>query len=219
EFCIALALRNYEQFIMLGAEYLGLESLPEKLRPLISIYDRLRKGAPDTNGKVFCIGLSKTGTKSLARALEVLGYSTAHWINPFSCEILSQDYLILFDAFSDIPISFKFERCVAAFPSAKFIYTERPIDSWVNSFQHHFMSAHGCGTWSEINELVNRGDSPYGELFRLMHNELYLQHATAETAYRHHEARVLNFFQAERKQQLLRFNLWNGDGWEKLCEF
>ena len=62
-----------------------------------------------TNSKVFGIGLSKTGTSSLAKALDILGYKTLD--NPGierylagNIDSLDKELLDTYEAFTDTPI-------------------------------------------------------------------------------------------------------------------
>ena len=58
------------------------------------------------NYKIFGIGLGKTGTTSLARALNILGYKTNHYPNPD--KMLKRDFeelLMTYDALSDNPVA------------------------------------------------------------------------------------------------------------------
>ena len=94
--------------------------------------------------KVFCVGFHKTGTKSLARALEILGYRVtgpngardpriAERALPMALDIASR-----FDAFNDNPWSVLFRELDAAFPGSRFILTLRAPDSWIDSVVRHF---------------------------------------------------------------------------------
>ncbi len=94
--------------------------------------------------KVFCVGRNKTGTTSLAKALEELGLVVAPQ-PPFEKLIADWKrrdfrklirYCRLYQAFQDIPFSwpFTFQMVDRAFPGSKFILTERDSpEQWYDS--------------------------------------------------------------------------------------
>jgi len=99
------------------------------------------------NEKVFCVGLNKTGTSSLAYDLGNLGYKVwgneenlLHSQHKFSNNSIGT-YIDLiekteYNFFNDIPLSCPgiSERIVELYPSSKFILTVRKNeDKWVNS--------------------------------------------------------------------------------------
>lgn len=93
--------------------------------------------------KIFCIGLSRTGTTSLNRALEILGFNSMHYLNPsdYLSELLQGNYnwniINRYDAVSDIPICDYFTELNYRFPNSKFILTIRPnMEEWLKSCQH-----------------------------------------------------------------------------------
>ncbi len=81
-------------------------------------------------GKIFGIGLMKTGTTSLCHALEILGYSAIQ--SPEPLERINQ-----YDAAADRNITENFEYLDRLYPGSKFIYTIRDTSSWIQSFLHH----------------------------------------------------------------------------------
>jgi hypothetical protein len=103
--------------------------------------------------KVFCIGRNKTGTTSIAAALNELGYRVAP---QRPAEMLLEDwsrrdfkklkrFCRRYDAFQDVPFSypFTFQEMDQAFPHAKFILTVRDsADAWYRSLT----SFHAKGT-------------------------------------------------------------------------
>ena len=67
---------------------------------------------------IFCIGLSKTGTTSVHRALEILGLRSVHC--PDARSMLDGDFSVLdgFDAAVDISVSCCFDRWIARLSEA-----------------------------------------------------------------------------------------------------
>ena len=99
---------------------------------------------PDGAGKVFCLGLNKTGTTTMEAALRELGYDMGsqrrgekllqHWLARDFASILA--FARTADAFQDIPFSlpFTYQALDMAFPQAKFILTVRSsADEWYDS--------------------------------------------------------------------------------------
>ena len=101
--------------------------------------------------KVICAGLAKTGTTSLANALQVLGYNVydfrehykfhlQQWRDSFETD-RHPNFKEIYqgvDAVTDIPPAFWFEEISAAFPKAKVILTVRDSeDAWLKSWKEH----------------------------------------------------------------------------------
>ena len=159
--------------------------------------------------KVFGIGFHKTGTKSLAEALTVLGYRVcgpttvkrdpdlANNALPNALPLAEQ-----FDAFQDNPWPMLFREMDAHFPGSKFVLTIRPTDEWYRSVLHFF---------GERETPMRRwiyGDgagSPVG-------NE-----AVYKARYDAHNADVRAYF-ASRPESLFVLNLPQAN-WADLCAF
>jgi hypothetical protein len=65
--------------------------------------------------------------------LATLGFASVDWLNPLSGELIDDDDLALFEAFTDAPSCKSFERYYCMFPSAKFVYTIQRADDWERS--------------------------------------------------------------------------------------
>ncbi|CAK8689430.1 unnamed protein product [Clavelina lepadiformis] len=103
--------------------------------------------------KVICAGASKTGTKSLAKALRILGYNEVYdaeeaaefafkewediWLGKQTSldVILDSVYSKNVEAVVDIPHSAFFEQFLERWPEAKVILTLRDEDDWFQSFK------------------------------------------------------------------------------------
>ena len=87
--------------------------------------------------KIFGIGLSRTGTQSLSRALRTLEYRTAHYPNIVYYRLGRADIDInevkKYDAVTDIPVARFYKELDIAFPGSKFILTIRNAKKWVES--------------------------------------------------------------------------------------
>lgn len=161
------------------------------------------------DNKVFCIGMFKTGTTSLGRAFDVLGYRTMHgpwwpkdrmivddWYEKAE-EWSKYDDIIKqqttnFNAFEDYPWMFCYEKCNQWYPKAKFILTLRDYQKVAESEVR----------WWRKNG-VSEEKIPKVEKFM--------------DRYETHKNNVLTYF--KDKDNLLQLNITEGDGWEKLCNF
>ena len=94
--------------------------------------------------KIFCIGLSRTGTKSLTAALYILGYNIIHYphdeitFNELSNGNYNFNLLDDYDGISDITISPYYTQLDKLFSNSKFILTVREKEAWLKSFEKHW---------------------------------------------------------------------------------
>lgn len=160
-------------------------------------------------------GLSKTGTRSLHKALRALGYTSLHYDTMRLNDLLDgakpganfRRYDDV-DAVLDLPASCFFEELLAAYPEAKCILTLREEDSWWQSIEEHFNRA---------IPLDSRRQDPFRWSVRtLAYGSARAEEASYRKVFRAHNARVLASLPAER---LLVMDLVGGQGWETLCPF
>jgi hypothetical protein len=157
------------------------------------------------SGKIFGIGLSKTGTTSLHHAFQDLGFVSKHF--PKLPELFTGDFRCLdeYDAASDISIAPYYPQLDAAYPGAKFILTVRKIDDWLQSLERWWRRA--------------RRPSAYMVQVRLAVYGVHTFHADRlRYVYEKHTADVEKYF-AGRPGDLLTMNICAGEGWDKLCPF
>ncbi len=169
--------------------------------------------AAGNSGKIFGIGLSKTGTTSLYAALCELGYRSGTFRHLRELQLadwfrgdFSHDYLRDLDALTDLPIGVFFPQLDQKYPGSRFILTVRDIDSWLTSVARQFsrqpepepgfrrdvrMAAYGTSVFHE-------------QRFRFV--------------YKTHQRNVKWYFD-NRPQDLLVMDICGGDGWDKLCHF
>ncbi len=168
-----------------------------------------------TQGKVFGIGLSRTGTKSLSAALTLLGFRTAHF--PQLRDRLAQgphwfdgnftiDCLAGLDAAVDLPIPVFFPQLDERYPGSKFILTVREPESWLASVERH------------LARRTVEGD-PYRRTVRLaMYGTYGFSRARFLYVMESHRRTVTWYFR-RRPDDLLVVDFCAGAGWEPLCSF
>jgi hypothetical protein len=162
--------------------------------------------------KVFGIGLGKTGTSSLHRALELLGYKSLlsgdaetmglvhraidegrpllHYLDPEPDALLDSLAIRVYFYLADVQ-----------YPGSKFILTVRDLDDWLESRRRDI---------ERIQKVNAAGGDPEGI------PKVDVDAWRAE--YVEHEAVVRAYF-ADRPDGLLVLDITAGDGWEPLCEF
>ena len=184
--------------------------------------------------KVICAGLEKTGTTSLAKALQVLGYNVydfkehrefhfQQWLDSFETD-RHPNFKEIYqgvDAVTDVPPAFWFEEISAVFPEAKVILTVRDSeDAWLKSWKDNLQLISEVKTtffikplliivpWRKLRHFV---DTVLQGIYGSVNPE-----ATAlyRVKYRQHNERVQAVIPAKK---LLVFNV--KQGWKPLCEF
>ena len=162
--------------------------------------------------KIFGIGLSKTGTSSLAHALEILGYRTKdypgiqHYV-PGDLSSIDPSVLEHYDALTDTPIPSFYRKLDQAYPGAKFILTVRDMDGWLLSCKKQFTENHARA----MNEA-------HQKLFLDLYDCTAFDEAKFRAGYERFVQGALDYFK-HRPQDLLVLNVTGGEGWEKLCPF
>lgn len=149
-------------------EFLGLENFRQLLntdsKNCPSSDEVLTQGKKykRTQRKVYGVGLSKTGTTSLHNALTLAGFRntdmaanlwtefvdkiedpTAFWDPGRSSDEVQERWQRYFkdrDSTTDLPTALFYEEALAAFPSALFVLTTRPLEAWARSAHSQFAS-------------------------------------------------------------------------------
>lgn len=164
--------------------------------------------------KVFGIGFPKTGTSSLGRALQMLGYRLQRGINvnrpnrpqielPVTREKLfnlARPYSHRYDAFEDFPWMALYREMDREHPGSKFILTVRDEAAWLRSVQRHFRTIRSRPVLYLAGE-----DGPEAS-----HEALF-------NAYRAHNKAVQDYF-SDRPGDLLLLDVDDAD-WPLLCRF
>lgn len=175
--------------------------------------------------KILGLGLSRTGTASLAAALRSLGLRTAHYplalYDPDGGGDLEryEEY----DALVDLPVPLLFARLQRRWPEARAILTVREREEWLASCATHlgrpfsrrrpyWWSDDEQGAWSaRSSELGDR-------LRREVYGSSVFDRDLFERTYDRHERAVLDAYE-ERPEHLLVLDICRGQGWQPLCKF
>jgi hypothetical protein len=162
--------------------------------------------------KIFGIGLSKTGTMSLQKALELLGFSCTRWsMELLEDVVLKKDFARVFetvkqyDSFRNWPWPLIYKELDKQFPESKFILTLRKDNkTWLRSIKEH-VAIRGPREFG-VQKLTYGYNSPRG------HEHEYIER------YERHNREVVDYFR-DRPDDLLVVCWENGDGWNRLCSF
>jgi hypothetical protein len=162
--------------------------------------------------KILGIGLGRTGTTSLALALETLGYRTKHcphfYLDGEGDLVISPEDVREYEALTDEPTILVFKHVDRRYPGSKFILTVREIRGWLTSIENN---------GNALRE-VRKQDPAVPVLFEALYGSSTFDRDAYSEAYRQHVVGVREYF-ADRPQDLLIMNICAGDGWEKLCRF
>ena len=114
-------------------------SRPGGLEPASLTRCKVRSMRP----KVFCVGFHKTGTKTLAAALRLLGYRVTgpNWTKEVDIATTASSRAMAlvdqFDAFQDNPWPLLYRELDTRCPESKFILTTRDADRWITSVSRY----------------------------------------------------------------------------------
>jgi Sulfotransferase domain len=183
---------------------------------------------------VWGIGLTRTGTTSLHRALEILGYQSVHY------PTLSQLFHQPLEAATDEPVAVTYKYLDFLHPQSKFVLTEREEDDWIRSttghrkrhFDRHrawspsespFNKPGADWIQSQVSTILGQGllrDRTVERVFTQMtlYETLEFDEERFRRGNRRYHDDVTRYF-ADRPGALLRMRICEGEGWERLCEF
>ena len=172
-------------------------------------------------GKVFGIGLSRTGTRTLAAALNLLGIHTKWYPSDQTTflELVSGKFELTvlqeYDAVTDTPVVPYYPEFDRIYPGSKFILTVREKESWLRSCKKHWASFGFSG--------AEPAQAPFWRQFACFIDCcVYGCHGfnadRFSFVYDSHVHNVQRFFE-DRPQALLVMNICDGQGWDVLCPF
>jgi hypothetical protein len=162
-------------------------------------------------GKVKCfgIGLNKTGTKTLGKALTTLGYRVASF-RPDLMDALGEgryepalSVAKHFDGFEDWPWPLLYKELDRTFPGSQFILTTRlDASTWFESLCKHSKRVGPTSFRKIAYSYTNPWENPDHHI----------------KIYNDHIENVTRYF-SDRPHQLLTLCWERGDGWPELCRF
>lgn len=162
--------------------------------------------------KVIGVGLNKTGTTSLGRAIEILGYEnhqswslekTIDWKHNKTDELIS--FISNFNNVEDFPWALIYKELDEALDNTMFILTTRSTpEKWYESQCKHYLREYRQETLY-INKTVYGYEDPHEN------KEAYI------SKYVNHNKEVREYFQS--KSNFVEVCWENGDGWQELCSF
>jgi hypothetical protein len=167
----------------------------------------------DPKTKIFGVGLSRTGTLSLSRALEMLGIETRHYPNdPRTQEELKRgryelSVLKKVQALTDITVAPFYAQLDGSFPGSKFILTTRATDDWLTSVENHFEMY-----------LEHRRDAFDDFVLACVYGTLHFSAERFRYVKESHEESVRRYFR-NTPERLLVLDVFREPGWESLCAF
>ncbi|MGF1467993.1 MAG: sulfotransferase family protein [Sandaracinaceae bacterium] len=219
--------RRIEALADLGGEAVRTLGIPERPPLARGELDRYVAGQRDrfparSTHRVFGLGLSRTGTRSLTAALHVLGIDTVHYpIDDDSLRAMTSgrlDFQLLesFDGITDITVAPYVRDLDHRYPDAKFILTVRDIEGWLRSCANHWSGR------DAFAPTTSPGQAAHMEVRRFLRAAVYgcydFQPDRFRRVYERHVADVMACF-ADRPGKLLVLDVVAGDGWEPLCAF
>jgi 3'-phosphoadenosine 5'-phosphosulfate (PAPS) 3'-phosphatase len=162
--------------------------------------------------KIFGIGLSKTGTTSLANALQLLGYKTKDnmGVVKYAKGDLSSvdlDVTDANDALTDTPIPSFYRELDARYPGSKFILTVRESEGWLKSCKKQF-----------TQRFAGVQAAAHKQLFTDLYGTDVFDSERFASGYARFVDGVREYFK-DLARDLLIINVAAGEGWDKLCPF
>ena len=165
--------------------------------------------------KYLGVGLSKTGTTSLTKAMELLGFNSIHW-NPEKLRNVifnkksSLGFKVYddFDFVCDLPASIFYKQLKEVYPKCKIILTVREENEWFESIKRHYEETipnHKFDSYL-MDEIKKTQILAYGS--EKLNKKIYIEN------YKRHNSNVLLF-----DKNALVLNITTGDGWNELCKF
>jgi sulfotransferase family protein len=160
-------------------------------------------------GKIFGIGLQRTGTTSLYFALKELGINTAPNAIPLfynqKDEILEQ-----YDAFMDNPVPLIYQQIDKCIPKCKFILTTRSQELWLKSVQWLFEK--------ELKTLNPKLQKVANDIHHSFYGSEQFNRDIFSSKWQVYHQEVLQYFM-NRKEDLLVLDLESEFEWDPLCRF
>lgn len=207
---------------------LGIEEKPAFTREQLDAWleenrTRITYGSSgESKSKIFGLGLSRTGTRSLTSALQVLGYDCSHYpIDEDTYTELSHaqyDLTLLkyYDGLTDITTAPFYREFDKLYPGSKFILTVREKEGWLRSCAHHWFNRPAFKETDDPDDLVHL------RMRQFLRSAVYgcynFDPKRFSDVYDRYVREVMEFFK-DRPEDLLILDVCSGEGFEKLAPF
>jgi len=151
--------------------------------------------------KIFGVGLSRTGTTSLAQALDNIGFNVIHYATNKETLFSTKG-----GGSCDIPTAAHYKELDKKFPNSKFVYTVRDKDNWLTSMEKYLKHKQGriLGQWQTQNRIAIYGQVEFDK-------------KVFSSKYDEHDRDVRTYFKG--RDDLLILNICGGDALTKLINF
>lgn len=148
--------------------------------------------------KIFIVSLPRTGTTSVCLYLLECGFNVAH-------TAYTQATFKQADVIADTPVFTDYPSLYHCYPDAKFVYLERPMDTWLPSIRRllQTMRKQWIRDHTFFEEDIRRC---FQHVFPEFFTKKDFKNSYIQTCFHKHRMEVLNFF-ADKKEQLLILNL------------
>ena len=181
--------------------------------------------------KIICVGIGKTGTTSISKALRHLGYTVFdweeqvfdfqdHWVDVFQngAQLDVKRVYQHADAVVDAPGNFFWEEILEAYPDSKVILSEREEGSWLKSLVNQLQVFEAVISRRFLAVLSPTSRKQifilYSHLTAILGSADPKSACVLRTRYRMHNHRVKSLVPPEK---LLVYNV--KQGWKPLCDF
>jgi hypothetical protein len=163
--------------------------------------------------KIFGIGWAKTGTTTLGKCFEIMGFNHQSQDLGLVRDVGNGDLSRIMalvenkDTFEDWPWIILYKELDKAFPGSQFVLTKRKSEKWIRSYKN--MLAKQGDASDELNE---KRRTLYGLPFPNVSESQLIER------YETHNSEVERYFH-NRPDDLLVVDWEEGNGWKELCEF
>ncbi len=168
--------------------------------------------------RIFGIGYHRTGTTSLAKAFDILGFDSFHFNSGDKARDIYEEMsefgrsttLERYYALCDSPMPILYKQLDKAYPGSKFILTVRDHNDWLESVEWLF-SYKNPERWTWDRWPISN------ILHRVMYGRTDFEKAVMSDSYRKHNEQVVKYF-SNRPHDLLVMDT-NHPSWEELAGF
>lgn len=152
--------------------------------------------------KIFGIGLSRTGTLSLAKGLGQIGFKIVHY---------PQSEYVMFNlkehGACDIPVAVYYKKLDRMYPNSKFIYTIRDKDDWLISMEKHFK-----------RHDIRKKSKWHRDIRTAIYGHVDFDKDRLSKKYDEHNKDVNAYFK-DREDKFLTINICAGEDVQKMLDF